>query len=90
MWTPFALLVLECKRRNELRDYEQNIRGGMHCATTNEDVSEYAGGGPRSYDVSEPGFSGFQDFQDKRMVWQCSFAKGNLPSFEIVSIDTNS
>ena len=27
--------LTECKRRNELRDYEQNVRGAMNCATTN-------------------------------------------------------
>lgn len=31
-----------------------------------------------------------QDFQDKRLVFQCYFAKGRCSSFEMESIDSNS
>ena len=32
--------------------------------------------------LSEPGFSGFQDFQNKRFVCQCSFSKGNTTALQ--------
>jgi len=45
---------------------------------------------PTEEGMSEPGFSGLQDLQDKRVVFQCSDAKDRPSSFETQHIHTNS